>query len=46
MADYRMLSNPADIDIEVEFVKFTRKYFAETSMTGYGPEETRPGKEM
>jgi choline dehydrogenase-like flavoprotein len=41
--DYRTLSNPADMDIHVEFTRFTRRYFAETRMKELGPEETRPG---
>ena len=44
--DYRTLSNPADVEIEVEFVKFTRRYFAETRMSKYGSEETRPGAKV
>jgi choline dehydrogenase len=43
VVDYRALSNPADEDVEVEFVRFTRRFFAETRMAAYGPRETRPG---
>ncbi|SPO04930.1 related to alcohol oxidase [Cephalotrichum gorgonifer] len=41
--DYRALSNPADLEVEVEFVKFTRRYFTETRMADYGAVEARPG---
>ncbi|GJC89650.1 dehydrogenase xptC [Colletotrichum liriopes] len=43
VVDYRALSNPADIDIQVEFIRFTRKYFLETSLTEFAPVETVPG---
>jgi choline dehydrogenase-like flavoprotein len=41
--DYRTLTNPADVDIEIEFIKFTRRYFLETSLKQFDPVETRPG---
>jgi len=44
VVDYRAMSNPVDVDIEVEFVKFTRRYFTETSMSEYGAVESRPGE--
>ncbi|TIC96156.1 Pyranose dehydrogenase 1 [Colletotrichum higginsianum] len=43
VVDYRALSNPTDIDIQVEFIRFTRKYFLETSLIQFAPEETVPG---
>ncbi|CAI4219982.1 unnamed protein product [Parascedosporium putredinis] len=46
VVDYRAMSNPADVDIEVEFVKFTRRYWTETSLSEYGPVETRPGEDV
>ncbi|KAM0276496.1 hypothetical protein ACHAQH_006685 [Verticillium albo-atrum] len=41
--DYRALSNPTDLDIQVEFIKFSRRYFLETSLAQYGPVEVSPG---
>lgn len=41
--DYRALSNPLDIDIQVEFIKFTRRLYTETSLSSYGPIEVSPG---
>ncbi|KAK4163120.1 GMC oxidoreductase-like protein [Cladorrhinum sp. PSN259] len=41
--DYRALSNPADADILVEFTRFTRRYFLNTSLSNYGPVELWPG---
>lgn len=41
--DYRALSNPTDLDIQVEFVKFSRRYFLETSLAEFGPVEVSPG---
>ncbi|KAL2755569.1 hypothetical protein ACRALDRAFT_1082246 [Sodiomyces alcalophilus JCM 7366] len=43
VVDYRVLSNPADVDIQVEFIRFTRRYFTETSLAQYGPIEFVPG---
>lgn len=46
VVDYRALSNPADVDIQVEFIRFTRKYFLETSLVEFGPEERAPGANL
>ncbi|KAK3372256.1 GMC oxidoreductase-like protein [Podospora didyma] len=43
LVDYRALSNPADLDILVEFTKFTRKYWLETRLRNWAPEEVIPG---
>ncbi|KAF9876332.1 glucose oxidase [Colletotrichum karsti] len=43
VVDYRALSNPADIDVQVEFIRFTRRYFLETSLAEYEPVERAPG---
>lgn len=43
VVDFRALSNPADLDVLVEFTRFTRRYFSETSMREYGPVELSPG---
>lgn len=41
--DYRALSNPADLDVLVEFTRFTRRFFTETRLKDYGPVELSPG---
>lgn len=41
--DYRALSNPADTDVLVEFLHFTRKYWSQTSLQMYNPVELAPG---
>lgn len=41
--DYRSLSNPADLDVLVEFTYFTRRFFLHTSLRNYAPVETWPG---
>lgn len=46
IVDYRALSNDIDLDILVEFVRFTRRYHFETSLAAYGPRETMPGAEV
>jgi choline dehydrogenase len=46
LVDYRALSNPTDIDVVIEFVKFSRRYFLETSLKAYGPVERRPGQNL
>ncbi|RYP84087.1 hypothetical protein DL770_005259 [Monosporascus sp. CRB-9-2] len=43
IVDYRALSNPVDTDILVEFVKFTRRYYFNSSLAAYGPREMAPG---
>jgi choline dehydrogenase len=43
IVDYRALTNPADIDVLVEFTRFTRRYFLDTSLKAFEPRETRPG---
>lgn len=43
LVDYRALSNPADIDVLYEFTRFTRKFWAETSVKEYDPVEVAPG---
>ncbi|OLN85258.1 Pyranose dehydrogenase 1-like protein 3 [Colletotrichum chlorophyti] len=46
VVDYRALSNPTDVDIQVEFIRFTRRYFLETSLTAFGPVERAPGANL
>ncbi|KAH6685973.1 hypothetical protein F5X68DRAFT_241315 [Plectosphaerella plurivora] len=43
IVDYRAASNPLDLDIQVEFLKFTRHFYTETSLKAYGPVELSPG---
>ncbi|KAK0616994.1 GMC oxidoreductase-like protein [Immersiella caudata] len=43
VVDYRALSNPSDGDILVEFVRFTRRYFQQTSLKKFNPVELSPG---
>ncbi|KAM7205161.1 pyranose dehydrogenase [Naviculisporaceae sp. PSN 640] len=43
LVDFGALTNPADIDILYEFTRFTRKFWAETSVSEYGPVEISPG---
>lgn len=40
--DYRALSNPVDEAVLVEFMRFARRYFRETSLAQYGPVEVGP----
>ncbi|KAK0708019.1 GMC oxidoreductase-domain-containing protein [Lasiosphaeris hirsuta] len=44
--DYLALSNPADVDVLVEFTWFTRRLFAQTALSGYDPVERAPGREV
>lgn len=43
VVDYRALTNPIDTAIMVEFIRFTRRYFAVPSLAQYKPRETAPG---
>ncbi|KXH65783.1 glucose oxidase [Colletotrichum salicis] len=44
IVDYRALSNPTDLAVQIEFIRFTRRYFLEYStLARYGPVETVPG---
>jgi choline dehydrogenase len=43
VVDYRALSNPADLDVLVEFTQFTRRFFTQTRMKNYDPVEVSPG---
>ncbi|KAK7954670.1 hypothetical protein PG988_015364 [Apiospora saccharicola] len=46
IVDYRTLSNPLDLEILTEFVRFTRAYHFNTSLADYGPEELMPGPDV
>ncbi|KAI0172392.1 putative GMC oxidoreductase [Hypoxylon sp. FL1284] len=42
IVDYRSLSNPVDLDILVEFLRFTRRYFFETRLKELSPQQMQP----
>ncbi|KAK7966437.1 oxidoreductase, partial [Apiospora aurea] len=46
IVDYRTLSNPLDLEILAEFVRFTRTYHFNTSLAAYDPQELMPGPDM
>jgi hypothetical protein len=46
LVDYRALSNPADAEILVEFVHFTRRLMRESRFRTWGPVELSPGANL
>ncbi|KAI0162130.1 GMC oxidoreductase [Xylariaceae sp. FL1272] len=42
LVDYRALSNPVDLDIMVEILRFTKRYYFETRLNSLGPRQVRP----
>ncbi|KAI1849569.1 hypothetical protein JX265_013575 [Neoarthrinium moseri] len=46
IVDYRALSNPLDVEILVEFIKFTRLYHFNTSLAAFNPKEIAPGENV
>lgn len=42
IVDYRALTNPVDLDIMVEFLRFTKRYFFETRLKGFSPRQVQP----
>ncbi|SPO04020.1 related to alcohol oxidase [Cephalotrichum gorgonifer] len=46
IVDYRALSNPIDMDIMVENIRYMRKYMGSPELEAYGPMETIPGIEV
>jgi hypothetical protein len=44
--DYRALSNPADLEVLLEFTPFTRRYFTETRLKALDPVELAPGADI
>ncbi|KAI1339218.1 hypothetical protein F5Y15DRAFT_423928 [Xylariaceae sp. FL0016] len=42
LVDYRALSNPVDLDVMVEIVRFTKKYYYETRLKEYAPRQMAP----
>jgi choline dehydrogenase len=43
VVDYRTLSNPLDLEILVEILRFNRQYHFNTSLSSFGPIEISPG---
>jgi choline dehydrogenase len=46
IVDYRALTNPIDVEILVEFIRFTREYHFNTTLSAYGPQEMAPGQNV
>ncbi|KAI1141002.1 GMC oxidoreductase [Hypoxylon sp. FL0543] len=42
IVDYRALTNPVDLDIMVEFLRFTKRYFFETRLKELIPRQMQP----
>ncbi|KAI1212824.1 putative GMC oxidoreductase [Annulohypoxylon truncatum] len=42
IVDYRALSNPIDLDVMVEFLRFTKRYFFETRLKELIPRQVQP----
>ncbi|KAI1417155.1 GMC oxidoreductase [Hypoxylon sp. FL1857] len=42
VVDYRALSNPVDLDIMIEFLRFTKRYFFETRLKELIPRQMQP----
>ncbi|KAL7621231.1 hypothetical protein AAE478_008548 [Parahypoxylon ruwenzoriense] len=42
IVDYRALTNPVDLDIMIEMLRFTKKYFFETRLKEYSPRQVQP----
>ncbi|KAI0384574.1 putative GMC oxidoreductase [Hypomontagnella monticulosa] len=42
VVDYRALTNPVDLDIMVEMLRFTKRYFFETRLKEFGPRQVQP----
>ena len=46
VVDYRALSNPTDMEIMVENIRYMRRFMAHPDLAAYGPIETSPGIEV
>ncbi|GAP91305.2 putative GMC oxidoreductase-like protein [Rosellinia necatrix] len=46
VVDYRALTNPVDLDIMVEILRFTRRYYFETRMRGFAPRQVQPAESV
>ncbi|XXH05809.1 hypothetical protein Hte_012247 [Hypoxylon texense] len=42
IVDYRALTNPVDLDILIEFLRFTKRYFFETRLKELSPRQMQP----
>ncbi|KAI3338059.1 hypothetical protein F4824DRAFT_509673 [Ustulina deusta] len=42
VVDYRALTNPVDLDIMVEILRFTKRYYFETRLRDLGPRQLQP----
>ncbi|KAI0112860.1 putative GMC oxidoreductase [Daldinia grandis] len=42
IVDYRALSNPVDLDIMIEMLRFTKRYFFETRLKEFSPRQVQP----
>jgi len=42
VVDYRVLSNPVDLDVMVEIVRFTKRYYFETRLKELSPRQVQP----
>ncbi|OTA76984.1 putative GMC oxidoreductase [Hypoxylon sp. CO27-5] len=42
IVDYRALTNPVDLDIMIEFLRFTKTYFFETRLKEFTPRQLQP----
>lgn len=42
LVDYRALTNPVDLDIMVEILRFTRRYYFETRLRDLAPHQIQP----
>ncbi|KAI6089371.1 putative GMC oxidoreductase [Hypoxylon rubiginosum] len=42
IVDYRALTNPVDLDILIEFLRFTKRYFFETRLKELSPRQIQP----
>ncbi|KAI0909274.1 hypothetical protein F4823DRAFT_639300 [Ustulina deusta] len=42
VVDYRALTNPVDLDIMVEILRFTKRYYFETRLQDLGPRQLQP----
>lgn len=46
LVDYRALSNPVEVAVSVELVKWYRRFHFDTSLRALGPRETAPGPDV
>ncbi|KAI0521645.1 hypothetical protein F5B22DRAFT_634539 [Xylaria bambusicola] len=42
IVDYRALTNPIDLDIMLEIIRFTKRYYFETRLRKFGPLQIQP----